>query len=302
MYKFLLIALLSFFIVLPAFAQQDIDTTGTEEWDDWDDWEDEDWGDKFKGDIFDFKGSPTVSIFYGLTELNHKNLRRPFADPRSIELKIGHTDVDKTWQKEKILETSFKFLSVSNINTDLADLNDDETGYRTNNWRFGLGSNSGYGYSFGASALFLTSGSSLNWTRLKWYDNDGIAEDEGEITNLYHDNFRFGTAFEAGIRFQIIREINLEAGFERAVVFPRHLFWKWLGSAVIETSAQFMIDRFVEEILDSSPYFAPVMSFLLKNGLNYGIYELRKDKMNWPFNSTAPITAEQFKFGLTFVL
>jgi hypothetical protein len=122
------------------------------------------------------------------------------------------------------------------------------------------------------------------------------------VSELYHDSFRFGTAFEAGVRFQVIRQISLEADYERAVVFQRHLFWKWLGSAAIEGAAQFMLDRFVEEIMDSSPYFAPVMSFLLKNGLYYGIYELRKEKMNWPFNSEAPVTIDQFKVGVTFTL
>jgi hypothetical protein len=93
----------------------------------------------------------------------------------------------------------------------------------------------------------------------------------------------------------------LDAGYERSIVFQRHLFWKWAGSAVMETAAQGLLDGFINKIFCSSPAAGPIVNFVLKNALAYGIYELRKDKMNWPFNSEAPFTYDQFKFGMTFV-
>jgi hypothetical protein len=298
MYKFLLITFLSFILVLPNYAQNEADTVETEEWDDWDDWDDYDWGEKFHRGMFNVSGSPTIALSYGLAKMDHKNLAGSFSDPRSVELKLGYTDFDKVWRSSYITQTSFKYVSVANITTDLAGTDVDP--YTSNNWKIGIGNNSGYGYKMGASALYFTSGGSIDWTRIRLYSTP--EDPDIEITDLYHDSFRFGTSFEAGVRFQVIRQISLEADYQRAVVFPRHLFWKWLGSAAIEGAAQFMIDRFVDEIIDSSPYFAPVMSFLLKNGLNYGIYELRKEKMNWPFNSEPPLTIDQFKFGITFTL
>ena len=299
MYKFLLIIFLSFILVLPNYAQNETDTVETEEWDEWEDWDDdEDWGEKFHKDMFSISGSPTIAVKYGLSKMDHKNLSESFSDPRSIELKLGYTNYDKVWRSSYIKQTNFKYISVANITTDLAG--DDVDPYTTNNWKIGIGNNSGYGYQFGPSALYLTSGGSVDWTRIRLYSTP--ADADVEITDQYHDSFRFGTSMEAGIRFQVFRQVSLEADYERAVIFQRHLFWKWLGSAAIESAAQFMVDRFVEEILDSSPYFAPVMAFLLKNGLNYGIYELRKEKMNWPFNSEPPVTIDQFKFGVTFTL
>jgi hypothetical protein len=93
----------------------------------------------------------------------------------------------------------------------------------------------------------------------------------------------------------------LDAGYERSIVFQRHLFWKWAGSGLIEAAAQGLLDGFIYKIFKSSPAAGPIVNFLLKNALAYGIYELRQEKMNWPFNSEAPIAFDQFKFGVSVV-
>jgi hypothetical protein len=303
MYRFLLLILLSFGISFTALPQSVPDTTETEdEWDDWDEWEDnDDWEVNFEKDFIDFKGAPTISVNYGLAKLEHNNFTGSFAEPRSFQLRLGYTNSDKTWQNSNISKNRFTYLSVSNITTDLSEIGENDPAFETNSWRIGLGKSSGYGYDFGQSALLFLSGSSIEWTRLKMNELPADSLNRN-ITDLFDNTFRFGTSFDAAVRFQIIKQLSLVAGYERAAVFPRHLFWKWAGSALIENAAQFMIDQFVEEILDSSPYFAPVMGFLLKNGLNYGLYELREEKMNWPFNSSAPLMYDQFKFGVTFVL
>ena len=115
------------------------------------------------------------------------------------------------------------------------------------------------------------------------------------------ESVRFGTTAEGGIRFETGKIVSLEAGYERSIIFPRHLFGKWVISAILEDVAQSFVDRFVDEIFDSSPQVAPVVNFVLKNALSYGIYELRQDKMNWPFNTEPGIGYDQFKFGVTFV-
>ena len=62
-----------------------------------------------------------------------------------------------------------------------------------------------------------------------------------------------------------------------------------------------MLDAFINEILNSSPAAGPVVFFILKSALGYGLYELRQDKMNWPFTSAPPIAFDNIKFGVTFV-
>lgn len=303
MHKFLLIVLTSFCLAANSFSQNSPDTIDTgDDWEDWEDWEEEnnhDWDMDF--DLFEFAGAPTLSANYGLYKLTHKDLNGNFAEPRAFQLKLGHSDSKQVWQSENILTSKFKYIAISNITTDLANIAADDPDYETNSWKIAVGKTEGYGYKLGPTALFLISGNTIDWTKLKMSAAPADSFDN-ELTDLYNNTFRFGTSFEAGIRYQIVPQISIEADYERSVVFPRHLFWKWVGSAAIENIGQFLIDRFVDNILDSSPYFAPAISFLLKNGLNFGIYELRKDKMNWPFKSVPPLMYEQYKFGLTFTL
>ena len=78
----------------------------------------------------------------------------------------------------------------------------------------------------------------------------------------------------------------------RVITEPNHEDWSLIANCIY---------LLINKIFKSSPAAGPVVNFLLKNALAYGIYELRKDKMNWPFKSEAPITYDQFKFGVTFV-
>ena len=125
--------------------------------------------------------------------------------------------------------------------------------------------------------------------------------DDKNMTDLFNQSFRFGNSTEGGIKFQFIPNMSVDASYERSVIFPRHIFWPWAGGVVVEAAGQWAIDSFVNEILDSSPYAAPVVNFVLKNALSYGLYELRQDKMNWPFNTAASLSYDQFKVGFTFV-
>jgi hypothetical protein len=95
--------------------------------------------------------------------------------------------------------------------------------------------------------------------------------------------------------------LAIDASYERSIVYPRHLFWKWGMGMIIEGAGQGLVNLFVEKILDSSPLAAPIVNFLLKNALSYGIYELRQDKMNWPFETVAPLAFDQFKIGISIV-
>ena len=60
-----------------------------------------------------------------------------------------------------------------------------------------------------------------------------------------------------------------------------------------------MLDNFIDEVSDSSPYATPVVDFLLNNGLSYAFFTLKKDRMNWPFETEAPLTYETIKLGIT---
>lgn len=294
-----LLSLLSFTYLQ---AQQEADTTKPVddmewEWESDSDWKCDNFEDKMMA--YTFRGAPTITLNYGSSKMSIHNFQESFADPALIELKLGYTTQRPSKKSEDIIKYNYRYLYLSNISTNLKNVSESNPELETSMWRFGLGRSSGYGYQIGQSAVIPYYTYSFDWSRIIFLvnpsDSIGLAK-----TDLYHESFRFGTSSEGGIRINVIPQVTIEAGYERSAVFQRHLFWKWAGSALLEAAGQWAVDSFVKEILKSSPLATPIVNFLLKNALSYGVYELRKEKMNWPFKSEAPIAYDQFKFGLTF--
>lgn len=300
----LLVILLTFFSLKFSVAQQD-SSKSSDDWDwhwNWNEWEDwENWG-------FDFgfgKSRPAISLKYGLGKLDRNDLQSEFVDPNLFELKLGYTKDRSAWETDYIVNHSYRFIYLSNESNKLSGNEAIGTQIESDMWRFGFGKLHGYGYKLGESAAIIPYYSyTMNWSRIDFKYPDVqtlVVDNDVEKLNLYNESFRFGTSNEGGVRIKIIDNLILDAGYERSIVFQRHLFWKWAGSAIIESAAQGLLDGFIHEIFESSPAAGPVVNFLLKNALAYGLYELRQEKMNWPFNSEAPIAYDQFKFGLTVV-
>lgn len=298
----LLIALV--FVLGSGFCKAQDDSTKTDKdwvWH-WNEWNDgEDWTANFG-----FKDSkPAISLQYGLTEIDQRDLQTKFVDPNLVEVKLGYIKERKAWGTEYIIKHNYKYLYLSNESNELSGKDPIGTEIESDMWRFGFGRSNGYGYRLGESAAIIPYYThSLNWSRIDFkYPNilTFAPDPDVDVLNLYDESFRFGTSSEGGARVKVINNLMLDAGYERSIVFQRHLFWKWAGSAVIEAAAQGLIDGFISKVFESSPAAGPVVNFLLKNALAYGLYELRQGKMNWPFNSEAPISYDQFKFGVTFV-
>jgi len=297
------------FLVLYSFnisiAQQD-STNTNDEWDwHWKWNESSDWKD-FKYWNFDFDNThPAISLQYGLSSINRHDIQSKFLNPNLIELKLGYIKERDFGNSDYIIDHRYKYIYLSNESNKLAGKEAVGSEIAADMWRFGFGRLHGYGYKVSENSAIIPYYSyTLNWSNIdfKYPENQSlISNDDIEKLNLYDKSFRFGTSSEGGVRFELIENLTLDAGYERSIVFQRHLFWKWAGSVLLEAAAQGLLDGFINKIFKSSPAAGPVVNFFLKNALAYGIYELRQKKMNWPFKSEAPIAFAQFKFGVTFV-
>jgi hypothetical protein len=254
-----------------------------------------------------YKSRPTIDITYGASNISLKNSGFTFSDAGLFEAKLGYTYLSKSVYSKNISRFKSNYLFGSMIKSDLAP---EKNSGNIKTFRFGFGNSNGYGYMLGKkSSLVLYNLNSFTWTRfddgLFWIELFGIGENAAHVEYMqkigaFDESIRFGTSTEAGIIIPIAGFVNLQAQYERTVVFPRHLFWKHLGSAIIEGIGQTAIDGFVQAIMKSSPMAGPIINFVLKNAFAYGIYELRREKMNWPFNSAEPLMFESFKAGFTF--
>lgn len=248
---------------------------------------------------------PTVSLQTGLgfPTLGSLQTLPDFNDLNFVGIRIGNTKIEsaelKTGGVVNELNQSFLFLENYSSKWKIKDNNN----INARMWRFGLFSTDGYGYKLGErNFLMLTHSNSLNWSKM---DIDNLASflDSNDVNRLarFTEQFRFGTSFASGVSFIMAHSVSLDVNYERSIVFPGHKFWYWLGSEVIEIGAHALLDEFIEKVLHSSPSVAPIVNAVLKGGLSFGIYELRKTNMNWPFKTEAPLFNDGVRVGLTFM-
>lgn len=324
MRKYLLLFFMFVFAIFSSetFAQEDQDETDSvqvenelgesqDEWEDdeWEDCEDDEWDSNWSWDDddfmgFEFNGRPTMELLYLSSEMGLKSIGTKFNQAGAAGVRLGYSSLRE--YEEYIIRYKNGFIFLSNFSDDFRSKEAEAGKLKADVWRFGFGSMTGYGYKFGSSAIIPYQTNSFDWTRLDFsrpatmdLNNDALTR-ENETLNLFDESFRFGSMTEAGIRFQVIPLLNFNVGFERSLVYPRFMVWKSLGSSVIEWIGLGATDAFVREVLDSSPAAGPIINFLLKNAVSFGMYQLRRDKMAWPFATAAPLTIDSWKFGVTF--
>jgi len=259
---------------------------------------------KFRVNVeFDEDTRPFMELNYGLTNYKHKSFYDDFAKVGNAEIKLGRRYLD-SWDDDGITEMKDEYMFFGVNSLDLKDKN--ATGLGSEMINFGVGMKEGYGYEIGMVNITPYFGGAFTWNKLNMKDMPdtslgALQQSDYKVLDRYNKSFRFGQRVEGGLSIGFNKTIFLDASYQANVVFPRFMTWKHFGSLLIEVAGIGIADTFVEEILDASPEAAPIINFVLKNGIAYGFYMLQKDKMNYPFNSETPLTYETFKVGLTFV-
>jgi len=269
----------------------------------WDKWDD-DWA-QFE---VDFGNSPYLELNYGFGTPKLKAYDADFAKTGMVELRLGYRSVDD-YYSDYIIKSSDNYTFVQYISTELGSANvNNNSELQVDSWRFGFGNLRGIGYRIGKVSIIPFNEMHFDWSNLDFknlspyslfYFTNNSALDTKPL-DIYGDNIRFGTTTAAGLKLEISNSISLNNSYEMSVVYPRHLFWKNAGSLVIEAIGSGFVDFFVDEVMDSTPEAGPILNVLLKGGLNYAFYSLRRENMNWPFGGVNPVTFEHYKIGLTF--
>jgi len=255
------------------------------------------------GQEWDFhflSGNPAISLNYGITKMGIDKLNSDFAKVNSAEIRIGYMSEKLNHRSSYITKYKYKYFTFSNTSYELTDKKEYSGDIRTKMWQFGFGYENGYGYNTGGASIIPYHAFGINWSRLEVKDPVRNVDDR-KYLEYFDDSFRFGLMAEGGVKFRLIPNLSLDASYQREIVMPRLMFWKAAGSSALLAIGQHAIDKFVDEVFNSSPAAAPIVNFVLKNALSYGFFELRKEKMSWPFETAAPLKYDTFKVGMTFV-
>lgn len=163
-----------------------------------------------------------------------------------------------------------------------------------NNFDIFLGSESGWGFSR------LSYGSDLPDIDLPVRELVLGLDPYEQMQNTYKEDWRVGEYFEATLSIRPIKNLSFEAGFQRDLILPRWLVWHSFVSSLTQGVAEGLSDLFVNKVIKINPKLAPIVYFILENGINYGFFELRKDNMNWPLSSAEALVLDSFTLGFTF--
>ena len=304
--------ILTFFAVflmfsLTAFAQKenedekdfdvDFDDNGF-----WSDFDEVDW----KFGMFErdaIESVPTIEINYDFAQpkFHEDAYNGDFMMTNGLETRLGFTEYFEFEHSPTLIEYDFGYFMLKNFNADYgSNEKDDISDVAVEAWRFGVGNSSGYGWRLGEKQfIILYHDDGMNWTQLDFQDDAPDSLSQYRL-DRFGDSFRFGTHFSGGIKVRLFHYISLDGGFERSVVFPRHMFWYWSASELLEAIAHGGTDILINEIEKSSPKLVPLVNFILKNAVSYGAYELRSKYMNWPVETAAPFMFDTYKVGISF--
>jgi len=248
---------------------------------------------------FKFFDKPTIELSYGLANIKLNGYSSKISDAGLLELKLGFTNQRESYFGKKILRYDNRFLFLSNSSNDLTSKSK-STGVNSSMWRFGFGNKEGYGLKLGSVSLMPYTSNSFAWTNFEYDENSYQSETDKLMLDNFNGTFRFGSTTEGGINLQLFPGFSIQPKYEISDIYPRHLFGKQFMSSMIEVGGLFLIDSFTKNVLRNAPVAGTIVNFILKNAYEYGFYQLRKDKMNWPFTSAAPLRYNTFKLGMTF--
>jgi hypothetical protein len=278
-----LIYFLYFLIVTPVFSPPE----------DWDTYINEEWGGTYNPFIH-------VDIGYGFP--GQKSFASEFSSVGTAGLKMGYTTYDKSQSYVYKLDEKYLFgkYTSSDIREALATAN--ESTINTASWGFGLGQKIGYGWKVGPFSLIPFNQNQIVLSGLEFNYPDSILESESNYLRRLEGDTRFGVSTEGGAEFYVAKAISVNASFEATAVFPRFVFFYWMGSYALQSISNTLISYLSESIVKSSPLLGPIMYLILKNAISFAWYYAIKREQYWPIPSETPFTIETIKLSasLTF--
>jgi hypothetical protein len=240
---------------------------------------------------------PMMDLSYGLSSPRHKLFQGDLDKAGGVELKLGFFKAHPETAYVAFLSDRYTFFNYSS--SDLFGRALTPAKVKSEIIRFGLGNRRGYAYDFTSSYLYPYTQTSMQWTKLNTGRPAGLSVSDAAILDRYEGSFRFGVTAETGIAFGIGQVVSVHAGYEVMGVYPRFVFWPWLGSYGIASIGMGAVSHFGKEIVEASPDVGPILYTLLRGGIAYGYYMLARDDQYWPFKSETPLTSDGFKLGVT---
>ncbi len=142
----------------------------------------------------------------------------------------------------------------------------------------------------------------FSWFKFRT-DNYPASLNGNEINFLenYNGKFRFSSAREYGLGFNFGKHIGINFGYECRFFHPSYKFLQQQVGNLIELSLYPIAYAFTyARIMSARTYkdfFTGLALFLLPEAASFGILQLKKNSINWPFSSEAPLYYNSLKIS-----
>jgi hypothetical protein len=253
---------------------------------------------------------PYLDVYYGNAQLSRQGMSGEISNTDIYGIAIGvkkekeHKESDEVIIQDKngisltlgsaqaLQQSDSLYQGVPLTNTNALDF-----------WSLGFINGMGYGYKWGSSTLMLTVEDNTSWTSInpRTYSLMQGPADWQYIMD-FDGTMRLSSSMTSSLEFRVSNTVSLTGGYTWNQVMPRHLFWYWMGSEIIEGLAGNAVDRLIENFTEMSPKSQPVMHFVLKSAVLYGMKEMRRKYMNWPFETVSPLNITYWNIGVGLTL
>jgi hypothetical protein len=253
---------------------------------------------------------PYLDVYYGNAQLSRQGMSGEISNTDIYGIAIGvkkekeHKESDEVIIQDKngisltlgsaqaLQQSDSLYQGVPLTNTNALDF-----------WSLGFINGMGYGYQWGSSTLMLTVEDNTSWTSInpRTYSLMQGPADWQYIMD-FDGTMRLSSSMTSSLEFRVSNTVSLTGGYTWNQVMPRHLFWYWMGSEIIEGLAGNAVDRLIENFTEMSPKSQPVMHFVLKSAVLYGMKEMRRKYMNWPFETVSPLNITYWNIGVGLTL
>jgi|GEM_PF-6372348 len=266
--------------------------------------EDEDFEIEFddEDNILDWgKKSPSIEVDYiknnfHITTLSSEEL---FVPTNTMRIKLGYS-----YKSEKsIANKHFEKFLVLGLADERMNKNYDLAPILPEVWSAGFISRTAYSYGNENIAIMPYYGSGAGFYTFKNKANYAVPfsglSDFNAISRYADEDFHYMHDYESGLRLLLGETVGIKAGYSFNVHYPRFMTWQYLGSVLVYSAGYLSLEKFDKWAISNSPILGSIFDAVLMSGYNYLFYSFQKEKMNWPFETEAPLTNEGLTFGLS---
>lgn len=235
------------------------------------------------------------NLFFVTEKIDEK-----FAPVYPALFKYGFSRINPYVKVDNRFYAAGEFVAVEELTSHLHPKRWRQDGNTVDIWRFIGGYMNGWGYLYHQKHLLLNHASYLGWAHSD-IELPSLNPDNQKEFNKYDGKYKFTNGFEASIEMETAKNLYIRMAYNRSVIFPSFNLFEWMPGVLLELITQRTVDAFAEQLLKPYPDIFPVANFIVKNGISYLLYSLRKKNMFWPVQSHYPMNIYNFSIGIKFV-